>query len=182
MDWVSTERTLRFFKERGDYRKFVESGKNEEPISPFERAVAGLVLGSEEFVQRVRSLVLSRETGSESEVLGLRELRRLGKACSLENIREAVSETFSQSTECQKERMLIYILRQTTWMKVVEIARLTGKSPGAVTHTVKSINNRLAKVPDLKRALKGLTSELQAADQRDRLSAPGALLGGKTSE
>jgi hypothetical protein len=32
---------------------YVESGKGEKLISPFEQAVAGLVLGGEEFVARI---------------------------------------------------------------------------------------------------------------------------------
>ena len=61
VDWVATERTLSHFDTRTDYRDFVESGRGEEPISPFFRAKVGLVLGSEAFFEKIRILALSQE-------------------------------------------------------------------------------------------------------------------------
>jgi hypothetical protein len=46
VDWVRTERVMAHFGSPEDHRAYVESGRDEEPISPFERATAGLVLGS----------------------------------------------------------------------------------------------------------------------------------------
>ncbi len=51
-DPLVSERTLGFFGSPSHYREFVESGRDEEPVSLFERAKAGLVLGGEAFVSR----------------------------------------------------------------------------------------------------------------------------------
>ena len=48
----------------------VESGKGEKPISPFERAFAGLVLGGEAFVQKIRALVEDRKQDAEQPAIG----------------------------------------------------------------------------------------------------------------
>ena len=53
--WVETKTVLaEFGGERSQYRRYVEHGKGEKQISPFQRAVAGLVLGSEKFIRDVR--------------------------------------------------------------------------------------------------------------------------------
>ena len=53
--YVDTKTVLaEFGGDPGRYRQYVESGKGEKQISPFERAVASLVLGGESFVAHVR--------------------------------------------------------------------------------------------------------------------------------
>ena len=39
--------------------------------------------------------------------------------------------------------MFIYALRRLTWLKSSQIAHLAGRTPGAVTHALKSIEQRL---------------------------------------
>ena len=60
-DWVCTVRVLGHFAGRNDYQGYVESGRDETPISPFERARAGLVLGSEAFLKRIRDMTKAME-------------------------------------------------------------------------------------------------------------------------
>ena len=61
--WVSTGRILdEFGGDRNGYRRYVESGKGEKAISPFERAVAGLVLGSAAFVSKVKERLVERSS------------------------------------------------------------------------------------------------------------------------
>ena len=55
--WVETSLVLADFgADAAKYRGYVEAGQGERQISPFERAVAGLVLGGEAFVKRVVDL------------------------------------------------------------------------------------------------------------------------------
>lgn len=59
--WIDTGPVLaNFHDDRRAYRTHVEAGRGEAPVSPFERATAGLVLGSERFVRRIRALVRRR--------------------------------------------------------------------------------------------------------------------------
>ena len=154
--WVSTGRTMRLFAGGADYRRFVEAAHNETAVSPFERASAGIAWGSRFFVDRVRSMTAQQEETPEADVPNLRRLRRSGEAPSVEAVRQAVIKVFAGFSDHQKSRMLVYALRQCTWLKSVEIARLAGRTPGAVTHTVQTIGQRMAEDPCL-------------ADQYDRL-------------
>ncbi len=147
--WVSTERTLSYFPTWKDYRGFVEAGLNQQAASPFERARAGFVLGGEEFFQRIRGLVLATEKGSPVDVLGLREMRRGGPQPCAEAVRPAVSQVFAGYSACQQRRMWMYALHRLTWLMSARIAALAGKTPGAVTHCVQSLGQRLQQDPRL---------------------------------
>lgn len=142
MEWVSTEKILRCFDGPKDYRRFVESS-NKKLMDPFRRAVGGTVLGSETFVKWVQSLTSHRSAEDEREVLGLAPLRRHVKGPSPEVIREAVDELFSDWSDCQRRRMWVYLLQQCPWMKGTEIARLADRTPGAVSHAVKTFQDRI---------------------------------------
>ena len=87
-DWVHTERVMSGFSgDREAYRAFVESGKGEKEVSPFERAIAGLALGGETFVAKVRELLARRPDSGETPAL--RGLRRSGRP-TLEQVKAAV--------------------------------------------------------------------------------------------
>lgn len=77
VDWVDRSTTLAAFQgDRKKYKAFVEAGKGEKLVSPFERATASLVLGAESFVEKVR--VMLRGLDESLEQPALKELSRLG--------------------------------------------------------------------------------------------------------
>jgi hypothetical protein len=89
-------------------RRAREGGRGERPISPFERAVAGLALGGEAFVERIRAWVPgSLPSGVRA---GLGELRRLGKAAP-EHVEPVVAEVASAARPPRRRRLLLYALR-----------------------------------------------------------------------
>ncbi len=88
VDWVAAERTLGFFGSPGHYREFVESGRDEEPVSPFERAKAGLVLGGETFVRGVMKLL--EKSSHDHAAATLQALERTQSSPSVEAVRAAV--------------------------------------------------------------------------------------------
>ncbi len=64
--WVQYDRVLREFgrdrqRARSAYRAFVQTGIKTPPVSPFEDAVEGLLIGSQSFVERIRELIDNRE-------------------------------------------------------------------------------------------------------------------------
>ena len=115
----------------------------------WSRARAGLILGGEEFFQRIRDFVLRKERASPVDMLGLREMRRRGPEPNAETIRQAVSQVFARHSACQQRRMWMYALNCLTWLKSAQIAALAGKTPGAVTHCVQSLGKRLQTDPRL---------------------------------
>ncbi len=66
VDWVTTGRILEEFGgDRHRYRTWVEAGRGEKPVDPFERAVAGLALGGEEFTRRLVHFMRAAVSGEE---------------------------------------------------------------------------------------------------------------------
>jgi len=137
-DWVETKAILaEFHDDREEYRGFVEAGKGEKPIGPFERAAAGLVLGGEEFVRWVREKVRTRaDSGLEPS---LRALRREGRA-SPEEVEEVVERMCGDVGPARRKRLLLYAQRRHSKLRVAEIARRYGRTPAAVTLAVRDLD------------------------------------------
>jgi putative transposase len=130
VDWVTTQRVMAHFERPADYRAYVESGRGEAPISPFERATAGLVLGSPAFVERIQAL--EKAMRPTREVSGRRALRQSAQSAPYELIRSAVDTRFATLSKCKRTQVLAFALYRLTWLKTVEIAQLLDRSPAAV--------------------------------------------------
>ncbi len=94
LPWVDYQPVLEEFGRDGPaarraYRAFIEEGLGRKLDSPLARAVAGVVLGSEAFVARVRALLASRPDDAE-----VPPLSRLRAAPRIEAICRAVAERF----------------------------------------------------------------------------------------
>ena len=78
--------------DRKRYQAYVETGKGEKQVSPLERAVAGLTLGSEAFIEGVRKRLKGKKpTGEEPAAAKLLRLGRADPAL----VEEAVAEVFA---------------------------------------------------------------------------------------
>jgi REP element-mobilizing transposase RayT len=80
-EWVDCRAVLEEFgkderRARRAYRQFMEEGLGRKLDNPVSRAAHGLVLGSDEFVKKVRKMLSGR--GAQEEVPGLGRLRRGG--------------------------------------------------------------------------------------------------------
>ena len=158
-EWVETSRTLKQFGGRRDrYRKFVESGKGEKAVSPFERAVAGLVLGGEAFVQRIHDLTQGRLPSPEQPALG--ELRRLQKAPP-DVVEKVVEALFSAEQPRRRRRLILYALRKHSRLRPSEIARRQGRSAAAVTLAVRDLEAEAHSKPELAKGLRTLARAVQ---------------------
>jgi len=79
LDWITYERVLLDFGPGNDsarrrrYRQYVEAGLDEADSSPFADAVEGLIVGSEDFVDRIKGLLVKR--GVDKAVPALDRLR-----------------------------------------------------------------------------------------------------------
>lgn len=109
VEWVETRVVLeRFSGDQDKYKHYVEAGKGEKLISPFERATAGLVLGSEEFVTPVRKIVKSTPDGEEQP--SRRALLRNERIDPV-RVEEAVFILFADSGAARRGRLLLYAQR-----------------------------------------------------------------------
>jgi hypothetical protein len=100
LDWVTYSRVLGEFgntekSARALYRRFVRQGMKRGCSSPWTNAAAGLIVGSDQFVERIRKMIAGRE-----EDRALPQLNRLREPPRLELIvRAAASATRSDLTD-----------------------------------------------------------------------------------
>ena len=138
VDWVTTGRTLEEFGgDRHRYRAWVEAGRGEKPVDPFERAVAGLALGGEEFTRRLMHLMRAVVSGEEPSARQLR--RHHEKKRSPQQIEQAVEDVFRDEHPRRRARMFLCAQRLYSLMTVREIAERYGKGSSAVSMAVKAI-------------------------------------------
>ena len=104
--------------------------RGEKPVRPFERAVAGLVLGGEDLVDRVRGLVQRIEDGRDPPSLSA--LRRSALP-DPEPVEALVARIFAGELPRRKKRRMLYALRKHTALRPSEIAQRHLRSPAAVT-------------------------------------------------
>ncbi len=145
--WVETEVVLGGFgADPGRYRAYVEAGRGERQVSPFERAVAGLVLGGEELVTRARKRMLGRaNTGHQPSLSALRREGRVAPAV----IEEAVNRLFSDVGAARKRRLLLLAQRLHSQLRPSEIARRYHRTAGAVTRELQVLTAEAEKNPIL---------------------------------
>ena len=141
-DWVTTARLLSHFACPNDYRQYVESGRDETPISPFERARVGLVLGSEAFVKRIREM--SKTMQKARGVSGPRALRRTEPVPTRELVEAVVNQEFPELPGYRRLPLTGYLLGRLTLLKANEIAELLQRGPTAVTMARRRLETRLA--------------------------------------
>jgi len=105
LPWVSYEELWRAWQgewggtdSRRAYRRFVEQGLADPPPSPFAEAYQGWILGSQEFVDRLRARV--RPDDLDREVPQARPLRSL----SISAVLRVVAEHFGIAEEAMRQR------------------------------------------------------------------------------
>ena len=158
VDWVDTGEVLEAFGgNRGAYRAYVESGKGQKAVNPFERAVAGLVLGGDEFVGRVRKLLRGRRaTADEPSIAGL---RRSGKA-DPRRVEEAVARIFAAEGPARRRRLLLYAQRLHSRLSPADIARRYDRTRAAVTLAARDLAAEAKRNPRLAAGLAALSRVL----------------------
>ena len=116
---------------RNAYREYVESGKGEKPISPFERATAGLALGGESFVAWVKEQLSGRALNQDEP--SLKRFRALGLV-SPARIEESVKSEFGDPRVKGTARsVLSSFLVSRSGLRPADVARDLGVSRCAVT-------------------------------------------------
>ena len=154
VDWVTKEKTLCWFATKKDYIEFIESKAGQELEDPFDKAEAGFALGRMSYIQRLKKLVNDRDDGNENDVPMLQKLLRLDKSPSFELVNNLVEQVFSNLSACKRRRMLIYILHKVTLLRGAEIAKLTDRTAGSVSQTIRSVENQVRENKFLKYQVK----------------------------
>ncbi len=156
--WVETRVVLgEFGGDRKKYRAYVEAGKGEKPVSPFERAVAGLALGGEEFLAQIRKrLRRRRDTGDEPS---LAAMVRRGPAAP-ERVEAEVEKVFGGETPRRKGRLRLYALSLHSRLRRAEVARRYGRTRAAVTVAARQVEAEMRRDPELAAGMRRLVAAL----------------------
>jgi len=156
--WIKTDLVLgELGGGRDKYRRYVEAGKRERLIDPFDRAVAGLALGDEEFVKRIARIVKGMEDHGDQPAL-----RALRRECMADphKVEELVETLFSDSGPARRGRLQLYALRKYSKLRPTEIARRHERRPAAVTMAVKALDMEAERDPDFRARLARLEKSI----------------------
>ena len=149
--WVTYERVLGEFgrtqrEARRAYRRFVRAGMADPPPSPFADAVAGLVVGSAAFLDRVREMLGGRPPDS-----ALPQLRKLRGRPTIEEIVTAVREHFGQAKrgwrpgqrdDDLRRALVAYLARRRFGHAATQVATALGyRGHSSVNYAVRRIEH-----------------------------------------
>ena len=142
-EWVDTKTVLEEFgkeetKARRAYRQFMEDGLGRKLDNPVSRAAHGLVLGSDEFVARVRKLLAGR--GAHQDVPQLGRLKREAdlegavlRVCAGLKADRAGWRPGRRSDDLSRA-ICAYVVRRASGARLREVAAALGyRSQAAVT-------------------------------------------------
>lgn len=171
--WVDYEQVLEEFggdgaAARRAYRTFMEEGLGRRLDSPLGKVVAGVALGSEAFLARVRGLLAGRRDDAE-----LPELTRLRRAPSIETVSRAVAERYGADAACWRpgrrhddvsRAVAAYLARRLTRERLGAIALALGyRRASSVAMACRRVERALAD-PRVSREVRTLEESLLAID------------------
>jgi len=117
-EFLEQKTTKSYCKDREEYLRFVQEGIGMDINNPDRGAVAGCVLGGEEFVNEVKEKYLDVEKRQE-DLPGLKELSR-------ESVNEkdiiGIIKREAKLSQKEKDKLIIYFLRKLTDKTLREIA------------------------------------------------------------
>ena len=118
-DFLNTEFTLRFFSNRKkEYERFVEEGLSQKIEDPLKGVKAGFILGSDEFVSKIKDRYLC----GIKESRDLPMLRAFNRSdISPESIINMIDKQ-ERLSDKEKIKLKIYLLRKYTGMNLQEIS------------------------------------------------------------
>ncbi|MCK4810045.1 MAG: transposase [Candidatus Omnitrophica bacterium] len=150
-EYMDIQTTLSYFKNRKEYREFVEEGMSKGIVNLEELVKAGCILGDEQFVEGIKGRYLDK-TKKVRDLPGLQELKK--EWVSAELIIKLVDEE-KDILEKEKRKLSVYFLRKYTGETLEEIAfRFRHKiSSTAVSKIVTRIEERKKKDKGFRRRL-----------------------------
>jgi len=134
--WLCTEEVLAQLDENKDkarrkYRQFVKEGLKGETENPFKAMIAGMVIGGEKFLEKIK--VCFQKIKEDREIPALRTVRR---RTNIDDILNRVAAFYNVPKEVvtQKRRpshpatqVALYLVRKRTDLNLNEISEIFGK-------------------------------------------------------
>ena len=132
--WLTTELVLGDFGGEGrkgyrGYREYVERGETKELESPFKRVIASTFLGSEEFINNIKTKYLEKKKIDKRNIPSIKKVLR---GPSFEDIEKAVAKVLGKDATLYK-KICIYLSHQYSGMRLDEIGAHFGMKGGAIS-------------------------------------------------
>lgn len=169
-EWLQTELILSQFKSEDPYKAYREKVQRYagEEERPWEDLKHGLILGSKEFVEKIRNEFLPPEpqpaisqqvltAKHHNTSLILQKAERILK-CDVKHLSRAGRLS---GTEKEKRDMMVYLIWKTGALTNEKIGQLFGLSYSAVSHAVKSLKNRISVDQELAAKFNDLNSQFK---------------------
>jgi REP element-mobilizing transposase RayT len=176
VDWVAYDQVYRAWQgEIGGanveaaYRRFVEAGLAKPPDNPFRDAVHGWLLGSQEFVDRIKRLM--KEPTHRDEVPSARRLANL----PVESVIAAVADYYETTPEafCRRRStapgrdLAAWLARRLTGATLRDLAEPFGLGhPDSVSNLVRRANEAIDKSKRLRQDVKAIRKHLAKTENR----------------
>lgn len=161
-DWILGQYSREEVKARRLYKTFTDEGLTLKE-NPFSALKAGLILGNEDFMEKIRKKIKIEKHRE------IPESRRLTKGIKYEDVLAAVARILKVSEQGIKEagkrdniarKISLYLLRGLTDKSNEEIARYFGIGYTAVSQAVSRLKKEMAEDGKLKKTVEGLEKEL----------------------
>jgi hypothetical protein len=158
--WLTTELVLGDFGGEGRkgyrrYREYVERGVGKELENPFKRVVASTFLGSEEFINNIRTEYLEKKRLDKRNVPAIKQVLR---GPSAEEIEKTIVKELGKDHSLYK-KMCIYLSHRHSGMRLEEIGAYFGMKGGAVSQLSRRFEERIKGDGKLKGLLDQITRE-----------------------
>ncbi|MEW5746306.1 MAG: transposase [Nitrospirota bacterium] len=158
--WCTIEWLLQYFGKGGAdaqraYRGFVKSETDAAVNDPLKETVAAVILGSAEFIGKVKELYLSGRKGGR-DIPALKALTRR----SIEEIINVADQEFGAETELSRKAAL-YLSHRHSGLSLREIGRYFGIGESAVSQASRRFGFVLEKDVRLQKKLKQMKRTLQ---------------------
>src|SRR5262245_16865514 len=174
LEWVASDELLASWggefggpDPAGAYRRYVTHGLVEPPPSPWSAAHHGWVLGSKDFVARLRDLVRGarpQELRRETRLIQGFELGKVREVvCSAYQV--AASELSRRGSPHEARAALAYLAREHTEATHRELAGLLGVSrPDSVPNLTRRFARMLAERREMRERLEELQEQLRTGE------------------
>ncbi len=146
------------------YRRFVEAGMSTPPSNPFDAAAFGWILGSQDFVDRLRGHVAGKSPGD-----SVPQQRRLA-SLDVQQVFTGVAEAFRVTRESLSagrggfaRSVAAWMARRLTSATLAQLAHELGLSHfGSVSNLLRAVEKERAESAALRQQLEELESRLTA--------------------
>ncbi|MHC5037393.1 MAG: transposase [Planctomycetota bacterium] len=156
VSWIQTSRVLRELEvgtlskkaASARFRKYTEEAKGREVFNPFDRAVAGLALGSEAFVGWMKERLGERKVNEDEPSLRQIRFQGLFPVSLIENlVRKEWGEPRKKGVA---RRVLMFCLSKYSELRPAAVARELGVTRSAVSRSVSEVLARSDKDKDFR--------------------------------